>query len=304
MAKKYENLNPIPLFGSYSDPFGDRRGTGPVRPDEPLDSDEPDFLREFDSSGLYFAWLGHSSVFINMHGKSILIDPVFSRHASPVPFAGMTRFPGKAISCAELPAIDLVLITHNHYDHLDKATIRALDAQVGRYIVPSDMGKNLCSFGISPSKITELGWYEEYSQDGLRIVSTPSQHDSSRSLFDMNRTLWCSYVLTDGSRTVFDSGDGGFGEHFAELHERFGDIDLAIMECGQYNEKWHTIHMFPEESVQAAAILNARLAVPVHWGAYTLSDHAWDDPPRRFAIRATELGVNFRIPKLNEIIEL
>lgn len=186
--------------------------------------------------------------------------------------------------------------------HLDRATIRALDGQVGQYIAPSGVGGNLRRFGIQSSKITELGWYEETSVDGLTVICTPSQHNSSRTILDWNRTLWGSYVLKDGAHTVFDSGDGGFGNHFSEIRERYGAPDLAIMECGQYGEKWHTTHMFPEESVQACRMLEAKLAVPVHWGAYVLSNHPWDDPPRRFRQRAEELNQRFRIPVLNQVI--
>ena len=300
MSRKYSNLTPISNSPKFVDPYGGRRGTGPVRPRQPLPQDKPDLLDLGD--GLAMAWLGHSSVFLRMDGKNILIDPIFSRYSSPVPFVGPKRFPGAAITPAQLPEIDLVLITHNHYDHLDRATIRALDNQVGQYIAPNGVGGNLRRFGIDPSKITELGWYEETSVNGLSVICTPSQHNSSRTILDWNRTLWCSYVLKDSTHTVFDSGDGGFGNHFSDIHARFGAPDLAIMECGQYGEKWHSTHMFPEESVQACRMLQAKLAVPVHWGAYVLSNHPWDDPPRRFRQRAEELQQNFRIPKLNEVI--
>ncbi len=300
MSRKYSNLNPTTNSSRFLDPYQDRRGTGPVRPREALPQEKPDLWDLGD--GLAMAWLGHSSVFLRMNGKNILIDPIFSRYSSPVPFIGPKRFPGEAITPAQLPEIDLVLITHNHYDHLDRATIRTLDGQVGQYIAPSGVGGNLRRFGIQLTKITELGWYEETNVDGLRVICTPSQHNSSRTILDWNRTLWGSYVLKDGTHTVFDSGDGGFGNHFSEIRERYGAPDLAIMECGQYGEKWHTTHMFPEESVQACRMLEAKLAVPVHWGAYVLSNHPWDDPPRRFRQRAEELNQRFRIPVLNQVI--
>lgn len=300
MSWKYSNLNPTTNSSRFLDPYQDRRGTGPVRPREALPQEKPDLWDLGD--GLAMAWLGHSSVFLRMNGKNILIDPIFSRYSSPVPFVGPKRFPGNAITPAQLPEIDLVLITHNHYDHLDRATIRALDGQVGQYIAPSGVGGNLRRFGIRASKITELGWYEETNVDGLRVICTPSQHNSSRTILDWNRTLWGSFVLKDGTHTVFDSGDGGFGNHFSEIRQRYGAPDLAIMECGQYGEKWHTTHMFPEESVQACRMLEAKLAVPVHWGAYVLSNHPWDDPPRRFRQRAEELNQRFRIPVLNQVI--
>lgn len=301
---KYTNLKPVSLFGSYTDPYANRRGTGSTRPPQEIPCVQPAFCRSFEKGTLYFSWLGHSSVFLCIHGKKILIDPVFSKYASPVSFAGPMRFPGKSLQSSDFPELDLILITHNHYDHLDKAVIRALDSQTGHYIVPSGVGKNLQSFGVDSRKITELGWYEAWEQDGLSVISTPSQHGSARSLFDRDQTLWCSYILKDEAYTVFDTGDGGFGDHFSEIHRRYGDVDLAIMECGQYNERWHNIHMFPEESAAASKLLNAGLSVPVHWGAYVLSDHPWDDPPKRFRRRAEELGVSYQIPSIHEILEI
>ena len=300
MAHRFSNQNPpSPRF---IDPYRDRRGTGPKKPRQPLPRETPDFWDLGD--GLAMAWLGHSSVFLRMNGKNILIDPIFNRYSSPVPFIGPKRFPGEIITPAQLPKIDLVLITHNHYDHLDRSTILCLDGQVTRYIAPTGVGNNLRRFGIAASKITELKWYEEANVDGLQVICTPSQHNSSRNYLDWNNTLWGSYVLKDGTHTVFDSGDGGFGNHFSEIRQRYGAPDLAIIECGQYGERWHTTHMFPEESALACKLLEAKLAVPVHWGAYVLSNHPWDDPPRRFQQRAQELSQPFRIPVLNQVISV
>ena len=302
MTRKFSNLTPDPNGRIYSAPFRKRRGAGPRRPKHPLPQEKLDLQNLGD--GLSMVWLGHSSVFLRMGGKNILIDPIFSSRVSPVSFVGPKRFPGETIKASQLPEIDLVLITHNHYDHCDRETLRALDAQVKQYIAPTGVGRIIQQFGIQPSKITELGWFEQADAAGLQVICTPSQHNSSRTGIDWNRTLWCSYVLKDGVHTVFDSGDGGFGNHFAEIRTRYGAPDLAIMECGQYSERWHTTHMFPEESVEACRMLQAKLAVPVHWGAYSLSDHPWDDPPRRFRQRAKELNQIFRIPTLNQVIHI
>ena len=300
MSRKYSNPNPNNYGRIYSDPFRKRRGSGPRRPSQPLPREKLDLQKLGD--GLSMVWLGHSSVFLRMGGKNILIDPVFSSRVSPVSFVGPKRFPGERITASQLPEIDLVLISHNHYDHCDRETLCALDGQVKRYIAPTGVGRIIQSFGIQASKIQELGWYEQTNADGLEIICTPSQHNSSRTGIDWNRTLWCSYVLENAAHRVFYSGDGGFGKHFEEIRTRYGAPDLAIMECGQYGERWHTTHMFPEESVQACRMLQAKLAVPVHWGAYSLSDHPWDDPPRRFRQRALELNQPFRIPTLNQVI--
>lgn len=304
MGKQYENEHNVPLFGEYIDPFAERRGTEEIRPSKPLPAEEPTFLRRFEQGRVYASWLGHSSVFLHMGQQNILIDPVFSARTSPVPFAGPRRFPGRRPKASDFPEIDLVLVTHSHYDHLDRQTIRALNAQVKHYIVPEKVGAILKRFGVARDKITELNWYESCSRNGLTITLVPSQHDSGRSPFLMNRTLWGGFVLQSGDFTVFNSGDGGYADHFTKIRERFGEIDLAIMECGQYNCKWHNIHMFPEESVQACLDLHAKLAIPVHWGAYVLSDHAWNDPPKRFSRRADELGQSYRVMKINEWLEL
>lgn len=304
MSKKYQNLVQTPLFGSYVDPYADRRGNGAVRPGQPLPSVIPDLKRVFDRGTLHAAWLGHSSVMLAAGEKRILIDPVFCKFTSPLPFAGPKRFPGKTLSAKDFPELDLVLITHSHYDHLDRKTIRNLDKQIKQYVVPAGLKKILTGFGAAPEKIAELSWYEAWTGIGLQVVLTPSQHGSARSPFDQNRTLWGSYFIKWKNYTVFDTGDGGFGEHFSQFAEQYGNPDLAIMECGQYNERWHGVHMFPEESVQAAVMLGAKLAVPVHWGAYVLSDHAWDDPPKRFSRYAEELGVSYKIPILNQWIHI
>lgn len=301
MAKKYHNLEAVSLFGQYQDPCSDRRGTGPVRPHQPMEAAKPDFF-SLPQNGLACAWLGHSSVFLRLEGKSILIDPIFSQYCSPVPMPALARFPGQTLTADLFPRIDCVLITHNHYDHMDRATLKALNQQTARFIAPEGVGRYLRRFGIPAEKITELNWYDEFSADGMRIICTPSQHSSARSPFDNGTSLWCSYFLKSGKYSVFDTGDGGFGGHFSEIRRRYGTPDLAIMECGQYNVRWHGLHMFPEESVQAAKNLGAGLAIPVHWGSFVLSDHAWEDPPKRFAQRAKELEVPCRIPKLYEWI--
>lgn len=302
MPQKFSNPNPTDHGRIFTDPFGNRRGVGPRRPSQSLPCQTPDFRAP--AEGLSMVWLGHSSVLLRMGGKNILIDPMFSRWVSPVPFVGPKRFPGPVVTPSQLPELDLVLITHNHYDHCDRATLRSLDGQVKQYLAPTGVGRVIQRFGIQPSKIRELGWHEQATIDDIQIICTPSQHNSARTGFDWNRTLWCSYVLKDGCYTVFNSGDGGFGAHFEEIHARYGAPDLAIMECGQYGERWLSTHMFPEESVEACQILQARLAVPVHWGAYRLSDHPWDDPPRRFRQRALELNQAFHVPTLYEVISI
>lgn len=296
--EKYRNLKPATVFERTADPFANRRGHHPIRPQAPIAA-EPDPL---PMGNVVFRWLGHSSVFLRLGGKNVLIDPVLSPFVSPVPFVGPRRFSGRCIRTEELPPIDYVLITHNHYDHLDKATLRRLDEKVGCYFVPAGVERYLRRFGISDEKIRVLRWYEEAQAEGIKIVCLPTRHGSARSILDADRSLWCAYLLKTDDFTVFDTGDGGYGDHFRDFRRRYGDVDFAIMECGQYSVHWHAMHMFPEESVQAALDLGAKLAVPVHWGSYVLSDHPWDDPPVRFAKRAEELGLSYRIATINKAV--
>lgn len=298
---KYKNQKDVKLFGHYDDPYKDRRVKGPERPESPLPVNEPDFKRSFDKDKVYFSWLGHSSIFLNMSGISILVDPVFSEYASPIHF-GPKRFDGPVVSKDDFLDIDLVLITHNHYDHLDKRTIKSFDEKVKSYIVPKGVKKNLIRFGVNTNKIQELEWEQSLVYKELEITCLPTQHDSGRLLIDMNRTLWCSYLIKNKDYCIYDSGDGGFTDYFKIIQKKYGNIDLAIMECGQYNERWHTIHMFPEECVEASFMLKAKLTIPVHYGAYVLSDHAWNEPIIRFKRRANEVGISYKVPNINEIL--
>lgn len=302
--KKYTNQHNVTIFGKYTDPYGERRGQGSLRPSTSNVTIKADFEKNYIEEKLYFSWLGHSSVFLHMQNQNILIDPVFSKYTSPVPFTGPKRFPGELLQAKDLPMIDIILITHSHYDHLDKKTIKMLDSQTKKYVVPEGVGAILKRFGVDSQKIQELNWYDSINVNDLIISLVPSQHGSGRSPFSMNNTLWGGFILKNDNYTVYDSGDGGYADHFEEIHKKYGDIDLAIMECGQYNEKWHAVHMFPEESVQACVELHAKLAVPVHWGAYVLSDHSWDDPPKRFARHADEKKINYQVLDINSWLEI
>ena len=234
---------------------------------------------------------------------NILFDPVFSDISSPVSFIGSRRFSDLAMTAEELPDIDIVIISHDHYDHLDYPTIRKIDSKVGKYIVPLGIENHLERWGVSEDKIITAAWWEEIELDGLTIACTPSRHYSGRKLIDQNATLWASWTLMNDSYKVFESGDTGYGDQFEEIYEKFGDFDLALMDCAQYSTAWHDVHMFPEEAVSAANILHARVAIPIHWGAFTLSDHPWDDPAERFTLNGEETGLNVVTPKLGETVE-
>lgn len=254
----------------------------------------------FESVGaeeVQVVWLGHSTLFISMHGKNLLVDPIFSKTASPVPFFGARRFSEFPARISELPPIDLVLITHDHYDHLDRRTIRKLDAKVKRYVVSLGVEKHLQRWQVDSSKIHNMAWWEEFSEEGLLIACTPAQHNSRRGLRGGNQTLWASYVLKDEHHQLYLTGDTGFGGHFQEIRERYGAPDLAMTDGAQYDKRWKYNHMFPEEAIRAMKLLGAKLVMPIHWGAYRLSRHGWDDPPERFVRVGEREGLKILTPR-------
>lgn len=253
-----------------------------TKPVDDLPAVAPDFISDPGITDFSYTWFGHSSFLIQMHGLNILVDPVFSDFSSPVSAIGVKRFAKCPVSAEELPHIDVVFFSHDHYDHLDMDTVKKIDSKVDYYYVPLGIEKHLLRWGVDPAKIRNMAWWEEYEYNGLTIACTPTQHFSGRKVIDSNNTLWASIVLRDEYRQIYYSGDGGMNDRFEKIHEIYGDFDLAILECGQYSPNWPGVHMFPEESVRAGDQLHADYVTPVHWGAFILSDHAWDDSAERF----------------------
>ena len=253
-----------------------------VKPKDDLPSITPVFLTDPSVTDFSYTWFGHSSFLIQMHGLNILIDPVLSEYSSPLSVIGVKRFAKCPITADELPHIDVVFYSHDHYDHLDMETLKKIDEKTDRYYVPLGIDKHLLRWGVDADKIVNMAWWEEYEYKGLTIACTPTQHFSGRKVIDSNDTLWASVVLKDEYRQIYYSGDGGWNDRFEKIHETYGDFDMAILECGQYSPRWDAVHMFPEEAVRAGDILHAEYVTPVHWGAFILSDHAWDDSAERF----------------------
>ncbi len=260
----------------------------------------PEFADDPDIDKVTVTWFGHSNMLIQMHGMNILIDPVFSERTSPVSFVGPKRFSELPLEIDDLPDIDIVVISHDHYDHLDMDSIKALNAKSERFIVPLGVENHLERWGVSSDKITNTAWWEETEINGLTIACTPSRHFSGRRIIDSDETLWASWVFKDEYHQIFESGDSGYGGHFEEIHNRYGDFELVMIDCAQYNMDWHYVHMFPEESALAAEALGAQTAMPIHWGAYVLSSHPWDDPAERFTAAAEKLGITVITPKIGE----
>ncbi len=251
----------------------------------------------------YLTWFGHSAFLLEIDGKKILIDPMLSEALGPFTLLGPKRYSNELpIEIEKLPFIDAIIISHDHYDHLDYESIQKLKNKVGRFYTPLGVGIHLKSWGIAEKNITELDWWESAEFDTLSLVCTPARHLSGRGLFDESPTLWASWVIKGKRENIFFSGDGGYDTHFKEIGEKYGPFDISLMECGQYNEDWKLIHMMPEETVLASIDLNSKLTLPIHWAGFTMAFHDWTDPVERMLIKANELNMPVTTPKIGEQI--
>ncbi|XXM72519.1 MBL fold metallo-hydrolase [Lysinibacillus sphaericus] len=250
-------------------------------------------------------WFGHSASLIDIDGKLILLDPMFGDSPSPFLGLGGKRFSRKLpFSIEDFPPVDAIILSHDHYDHLDYGTIQKLRGKVRHYFVPVGVGSHLERWGIDPESITELDWWNEVEFQGLTLAAAPARHFSGRSLNDRNSTLWSSWIIKGSETSIFFSGDSGYGPHFREIGERFGPFDLTLMECGQYDPRWAAIHMVPEETVQAHKDVKGKLLLPIHWGAFTLSFHDWTDPVKRVTEAGQKEGVQILTPMIGETVVL
>lgn len=274
-------------------------------PKELLPVQKVDLSKFNDSSknNVNVTWLGHSTTLININGYKIITDPVLEMSAS---IFGPTRYNCSIpVETDSLKQIDVVLISHNHYDHLNKYSIKLLNEETKLFIVPLKVGELLMDWGVDKEKIIELDWWEEYSYDeNLTLTATPSQHFSGRGLFDRDKTLWASYVVRTPNNRIFFSGDGGYSESFKEIGNEYGPFDLTIMECGAYDKTWHHIHSFPEETIQAHLDLKGKILQPIHWGTFNLALHAWYEPMYRAVAAAEKNNVQLALPIVGETVEL
>ena len=251
------------------------------------------------------SWFGHSSLLIRIQGKTLLTDPVFSERASFASFSGPKRFPfDHYMDVDELPPVDAVVLSHDHYDHLDYETFTKLKGKVGRFFVPLGVGAHLEKWGIAPDHITELDWNESTKFGDLTLVCAPARHFSGRSLTNRNGTLWCSWALLGTQKRVYYGGDTGYYPGLKTIGEQYGPFDIALLECGAYNEDWIDIHMMPEQTAQAQLDVKGDLLIPIHWGKFNLALHTWRDPIQRLMKKSAELGTKVATPRIGEVVVL
>jgi len=279
--------------------FGDKDLRQPDAPIPIVRRTRADFAEPQD---LRVTWLGHGTTLIEIEGKRFLIDPLFSRNASPGPMFGVARFHDPPLPLDELPDLDAVVLTHDHYDHLDAATVRQLAPTVLRWVTPLGVGAHLERWGVAPDRITELDWWERAEVSGIELVCTPARHFSGRGLRDRNRTLWSGWAFLGAERRVYATGDGGMHRAFAEVGERLGPFDATLAETGAYNADWADIHMGPEQAVQVVQAARGGLMIPVHWGTFNLAFHGWTEPAERVWVAAEAAGVELVIPRPGESV--
>jgi L-ascorbate metabolism protein UlaG (beta-lactamase superfamily) len=244
-------------------------------------------------------WLGHSSLMINIDGYKILIDPVFEKRVSVF---GPTRFNGDLpLDIRQIPNIDAVIISHDHYDHLNKYSVQRLIDKSDKFIVPLAVGARLIDWGVPPGKIVELDWWQEYQLDQkLMVAATPAQHFSGRGITDRNKTLWASWVIKTPAHNLFFSGDSGYFGGFKQIGDRYGPFDMTFMECGAYGESWPKVHMFPEQTVQAHVDLKGIVLHPIHWATFNLALHPWYEPMVRLTAAAGFKNVKIATPLVGQ----
>ena len=263
--------------------------------------EEEQFLATSDIAK--FIWYGHSVVLMRLNNKTILIDPMLGSDTTPIAPISNKRFSANSLSLIDdFPEIDLILLTHDHYDHLDYDSIQKLKHKTQRYYVALGLKRHLVRWGVAAELITEFDWWNDAMLGDIKITFTPTQHFSGRGLTDRAKCLWGGWAFKTEKETIWFSGDSGYAKHFKTIGEHLGPFDFAFMECGQYNHDWHPVHMFPEECIQAALDAHVKKAMPVHWAGFALSyQHTWTDPADGFVKYAKEKELDYLLPEIGQL---
>jgi len=254
--------------------------------------------------------LGHSTVLLKLRGGFFITDPVFATRASPVQWLGPRRFHSPPIALTDLPPLRGVVLSHDHYDHLDRSTVLQLAARTETFLTPIGVGDRLIEWGVPAAKVQQLDWWQETSIGEVQFTATPAQHFSGRGLFDRNRTLWCSWTIVDPAArghedlTLFFSGDTGYFKGFSDIGRRLGPFDVTLIECGAYDPRWAYVHMLPRQTVQAHIDLRGQRLLPVHNGTFDLAMHAWDDPFEQLSHLTAQSNIPLLTPRMGEAVSL
>ncbi|GEJ56592.1 MBL fold metallo-hydrolase [Anaeromyxobacter diazotrophicus] len=303
---RFENPQPLhdDLWGALRDitfrGSAHRTPKGPV----PVEALDPKRFLTAPHGGLRVTWLGHSTLLVELDGRRVLVDPVWGERASPVSWMGPRRFYAPLLPLDQVPAVDAVVISHDHYDHLDEPTIRAMRSWSTAFVVPLGVGAHLAAWGVPEARIVELDWWESARLGDLEIVATPARHASGRSLLSgRNATLWAGFALVGPRHRVYYSGDTGFFPGFADIGRRLGPFDLAMIEAGAYGRSWPDWHLGPEQAVRAAELVRAKVLLPVHWALFNLAYHGWTEPAERVLAAARGAELRVTLPRPGQSVE-
>jgi L-ascorbate metabolism protein UlaG (beta-lactamase superfamily) len=279
----------------------DRNPAGPI----PVSAIDWNKIKSENDS---LTWFGHSAFLLSIDNKKLLIDPMLSPIASPVSFVGVKRYKYNEDIMPHLidkmPPIDAVFITHDHYDHLDYQSVVKLNSKASHFFVPLGVSAHLVRWGIPKEKITELNWWEETEYKGLTVALTPARHFSRRDPFNIDTTLWGGWAILGNKTRLYTSGDTGYGTHFKGIGKEYGPFDITLIEGAQYDQSWPDIHMVPEQSIQANLDVNGKTMMLMHWGAFTLANHGWNEPIERALKEAKKRGINIIAPEIGETVLL
>lgn len=257
------------------------------------------------TNNIKFAWLGHSSILMSINNKVILIDPIFASSASPFSWL-IKRYQPPVFKMKELPKIDFILISHDHYDHLDMKTIKFFNKNKNiSFVVPLGVGSHLKKWGVPDSRIIEMDWWDSKIIKGIKFICTPAQHFSGRKGFiETQKSLWASWVVKSGNRSFYFSGDSGYSKHYKQIGDKYGPMEVVFMDSGQYNTRWKEVHNMPDEVIKGFVDLKGENLIPIHWGMFTLAMHNWFDPPVEIKKRAKDQNISLITPIIGQVINM